>query len=73
MRYHLQLFRPVQTTNEYGEEQTTYTPTRTIWAERVKWAGNRSEEVGEHLYTVMAIEPNRSKGMLSLLCQRVNV
>ena len=54
MRYHLQLFRPVQTTNEYGEEQTTYTPTRTIWAERVKWAGNRSEEVGEHFaaYTV---------------------
>ena len=100
MRYHLQLFRPVQTTNEYGEEQTTYTPTRTIWAERVKWAaigvkrwrtlcrlhrdlphtrcspigeGWRVQLMGEHLYTVMAIEPNRSKGMLSLLCQRVNV
>ena len=101
MKYHLQLFRPVQTTNEYGEEQTTYTPTRIIWAERVKWAGARSEEVGEHfasysvtfrirdvhpvsegwrvqlmgenIYTVVAIEPNRDKGMLSLICERVNV
>lgn len=37
-----------------GAETVTYTKTRTVWAERVRATGNRSEEVGEHFpdYTV---------------------
>lgn len=48
MKYRLTLLQPMATTNEYGEEATTYTATRTVWAQRVKQSGNRSEEVGEH-------------------------
>ncbi len=48
MKYRLQLLQPVSTTNDFGEEETTYKATRTVWAERVKFSGSRSEEVGEH-------------------------
>lgn len=48
MKYRLRLLQPVAATNDYGEEATTYQETRTVWAERVKQSGNRSEEVGEH-------------------------
>ena len=48
MKYRLKLLQPVVSTNEYGEEATTYEPTRTVWAERRKQSGFRSEEVGEH-------------------------
>lgn len=48
MKYRLQLLKPTATTNDYGEEATTYEPIRTVWAERKKQIGNRSEEVGEH-------------------------
>ena len=48
MKYRLQLLKPTATTNDYGEEATTYEPIRTVWAERKKQSGNRSEEVGEH-------------------------
>lgn len=48
MKYKLTLLEPVKATNDYGEETTTYTETRTVHAERVKQSGNRSEEVGEH-------------------------
>lgn len=48
MKYRLQLLQPVASTNEYGEEEQTYKPIRTVWAQRVKQSGNRSEEVGEH-------------------------
>ena len=48
MKYRLTLFQPMARTNDYGEEATTYEPTATIWAERVKQSGTRSEEVGEH-------------------------
>lgn len=48
MKYKLTLLQPVQTTNDFGEEATTYQETATIHAERVKHSGNRSEEVGEH-------------------------
>lgn len=34
--------------NGFGEEVTGYAVTRTVYAERVKSTGNRSEEVGEH-------------------------
>ncbi len=48
MRYKLKLLEPVQTTNDYGEEELAYTETGTVWAERVRQTGSRSEEVGEH-------------------------
>ena len=48
MKYKLTLLEPTQTTNDFGEEVTTYTDTVTVHAERVKHTGNRSEEVGEH-------------------------
>lgn len=48
MKYRLTLLRPVAITNDYGEEATTYEEVRTVWAERRRQSGNRSEEVGEH-------------------------
>lgn len=32
----------------------------------------RVRELGGHLYTVVAVEPNRDRGMLTLVCERVN-
>lgn len=32
----------------------------------------RVRELGGHLYTVVAVEPNRDRGMLTLICERVN-
>lgn len=34
--------------------------------------GWRVQEIGGHLYTVCAVEPNRERGMLILICKRVN-
>ena len=48
MKYSVTLLEPKKTTNEYGEEAIEYVETRTVRAERVKAAGYRSEEVGEH-------------------------
>lgn len=48
MKYRLTLLEPVRTTSVSGNERVTYTPTVTVWAERVKQSGHRSEEVGEH-------------------------
>lgn len=48
MKYRITLLMPEAVTNDFGEEATTYTETRTVHAERVKQSGNRSEEVGEH-------------------------
>lgn len=48
MKYKLKIFRPSTVTNEFGEETPSYELTRTVWAERVKQSGHRSEEVGEH-------------------------
>lgn len=48
MKYRLKLLQPMATTNDYGEEATTYQEVRTVWAERRKQSGSRSEEVGEH-------------------------
>ncbi len=48
LKYRLTLFEPVQATNDYGEEEMTYTQTQTVRAERVRQTGSRSEEVGEH-------------------------
>ena len=42
MKYRLQLLQPTATTNDYGEEATTYETIRTVWAERKKQSGNRS-------------------------------
>lgn len=48
MKYKLVILRPVTLTNDYGEETTSYEEVRTIHAERVKYTGNKSDEVSEH-------------------------
>ena len=48
LRYKLVLLQPVATVNGYGEERTDYVETRTVWAERAKLSGSRSEKAGEH-------------------------
>lgn len=48
MKYKLTLLEPKRVTDRMGSETTTYEPTRTVHAERVRATGNRSEEVGEH-------------------------
>lgn len=54
LRYRLVLLEPKPATDHMGAEAVTYTPTRTVWAERAKAAGSLSEEVGERFpsYTV---------------------
>lgn len=47
LRYKLRLLRPTTTTNDYGAEKTEYTETAVVWAERVKFDGSQSNEVGE--------------------------
>jgi SPP1 family predicted phage head-tail adaptor len=48
MKYRLTLLQPERTTTKSGNETVTYTATVTVWAERVKQTGRRSNEVGEH-------------------------
>ncbi|MEG1158762.1 MAG: head-tail adaptor protein [Acidaminococcaceae bacterium] len=48
MKYKLTLLEPARTTDRMGAEDTTYNPVKTVYAERAKVTGNRSEEVGEH-------------------------
>ena len=48
MKYRLTLLEPQTVTTASGNEKTTYVAIRTVWAERVKTTGRRSEEVGEH-------------------------
>ena len=48
LKYKLDLLKPKRVTDRMGAETVEYEKTRTIWAERVKASGNRSEEVGEH-------------------------
>lgn len=54
LKYKLTLLEPQRTTDRMGAEAVTYEPTRTVYAERVRATGKRSEEVGEHFpdYTV---------------------
>lgn len=54
LKYRLNLLEPKRVTDRMGAETVAYTKTRTVWAERVRATGNRSEEVGEHFpdYTV---------------------
>lgn len=47
LRYKLKLLRPVNTTNDYGAETVSYEQTAVVWAERVKFSGSQSNEVGE--------------------------
>ena len=44
MKYRLTLLEPQTVTTASGNEKTTYVATRTVWAERVKATGRRSEE-----------------------------
>ena len=48
MRNKLKLLQPLTVSDAYGAEATEWHAVRTVWAERVKLTGNRSEEVGEH-------------------------
>ena len=48
MKYRLELLKPERATDHMGAETVAYTPTRTVWAERVRTSGRRSEEAGEH-------------------------
>lgn len=48
LKYKLTLLEPIRATDRMGAETTTYNPTRTVRAERVRATGNRSEEVSEH-------------------------
>ena len=48
MREWLHILKPVTVVNEFGEKYVEYTETKRIHAERVKFAGKRSDEVGEH-------------------------
>lgn len=96
----LRLLRPEFDVNQYGEGEPSYVDAGTVWAERVKLRGNRSEEAGEHfpdyraefnircahtveenwraqhlgghLYEIVAIVPNIRRGMITLVCERVN-
>lgn len=54
LKYKLELLEPKRTTDRMGAEKVEYTKMRTVWAERVRATGSRSEEVGEHFpdYTV---------------------
>lgn len=100
MKSKIELLKPVSVANGYGETSIEYVPTQTVYAERVKMIGRRSDEVGEHfpdysaqwnirdahevdenwrvkehnghLYTVTNIVPNPDRGMLTLICERVN-
>lgn len=44
----LQILKPQRITDRMGAEQVEYVPVRTVYAERVRIAGKRSEEAGEH-------------------------
>lgn len=100
MKYKLRLLEPVAEVGRFGDETMTYRPVRVVNAERVKFSGSRSEEVGEHfpdyraefnirdahpvreqwrveqlggyLYSVTNIIPNLDRGMITLVCDRVN-
>ena len=100
MKYRLELLKPSVDIDSFGEETPQFTPFRVVHAERVKFSGNRVDQVGEHfpdyraefnirdihpvaenwrvrqlggyVYTVAAIIPNLDRGMLTLICERVN-
>lgn len=48
LKYRITLLEPERTTDRMGAETVTYSETRTVWAERVRITGNRSEEASEH-------------------------
>jgi head-tail adaptor len=48
LKYKLTLLEPQRTTDRMGSERTQYVETRTVWAERVIFYCQPSEEVGEH-------------------------
>lgn len=48
MKYKLELLKPVDGGDAFGEETPEFVRFRTVAAERVKMSGNRSDEVGEH-------------------------
>lgn|SRR5574344_1298283 len=48
MKTRLTLLQPTRVTDSFGAESVSYTATASIYAQRVKATGSRSEEVGEH-------------------------
>lgn len=47
LKYKLIVRRPVVTANRFGEKSTVWERCATVWAERRKLTGSRSDEVGE--------------------------
>ena len=54
MKYKITLLKPDKAASKFGDESTIYTAIRTVYAERVKQSGNRSEEVSEHFHDYRA-------------------
>lgn len=48
MNTRVAILRPVVVVNDYGEEKTSWEHVREVWADRVKYSGHMSNEVGEH-------------------------
>ena len=48
LKYKVTILEPQRLTDKFGAEATNFVTRATVWAERVKANGNRSEEVGEH-------------------------
>lgn len=100
MKYRVELLAPKAGGNGFGEEEQQFAVSSTVWAERVKLTGFRSEEVGEHFadyraefnirsahtvapgwrlrqlggleYNITNVIPNIDRGMLTLVCERLN-
>lgn len=100
LKYKLRLLRPSSAANKYGEQSARWEATATVWAERRRLSGSRSDEAGEafadyrtewnirsahlvdegwrveqlggHLYTVVAVVPNTSRDYTTLVCERLN-
>lgn len=95
----IELLRPIEEINAFGDEKTRYESLGVIHAERVKFTGSYRLEVAEHFpdyraefnvrsahqvkenwhviyngaeYVVVNIIPNRSRGMNTLICERIN-
>jgi len=47
-RSRVELFEPQRHVNSFGEEAVEYVTRGTVRAERVRFSGSRSDEVGEH-------------------------
>lgn len=101
LKYRLRLLMPIISASEFGSAaKKEYKEVATVYAERVKFSGQRREEAGApfadyraefnvhysdkvkagwraeqlggHNYMVVSTVPNLDRGMLTLICERVN-